>query len=73
MYDDAWRRFAFLECGYFMFLPLSNRAPVRGRWGLQLRNKTLYTLPQPQRPSRRVYSSGQDERVTKTAACSERS
>ena len=33
--------------------------------GLQLLNKTLYTLPQPQRPSRRVYSSGQGDFVTK--------
>ena len=49
----------------FEFLPLSNDGLIRGLWGLRLINKTLYTLPQPQRPSRRVYSSGQDETVRK--------
>jgi hypothetical protein len=54
---------SFFEFG-FAVLAFANRALLRGRWGLQLLNKTLYTLPHPQRPPRRVYSSGQGETVT---------
>ena len=52
----------FVSAGLRVLL-FANRALLLGRWGLPLLSKTLYTLPQPQRPSRRVYSSGQDEAV----------
>ena len=49
----------------FEFLPLSNDGLIRGRWGLRLINKTLHTLPHPQRPSRRAQTAAQDDFVTK--------
>ena len=68
MYDDAWRQSvlcASINVLDFAFGRFSNRGLIRGLWGLRLINKTLYTLPHPQRPSRRVYSAGQEEAVTK--------
>ena len=43
-----------LEVRVCLFCSFANRGLILTLWGLQLLSKTLYTLPQPQRPSRRV-------------------
>ena len=48
-----------------LFCSFANRGLILTLWGLQLLSKTLYTLPHPQRPSRRAQTAAQDDFILK--------